>query len=73
MKMNKELNEFLAQASQEELINYILHAQETIDRLVKENEELKRTINDYVHAIDNLADVIGEATGDLVNDKLIDY
>ena len=71
--MDKELNEFLVQASQEELINYILHAQETTDRLVKENEELKRTINDYVHAIDNLADTIGEATGDLVGDELIDY
>ena len=73
MKMDKELNEFLVQASQEELINYILHAQETTDRLVKENEELKRTINDYVHAIDNLADTIGVATGDLVGDELIDY
>ena len=71
--MDKELNEFLAQASQEELINYILRTQETIDKLVKENEELKRTINDYVHAIDNLADAIGEATGDLVGDELIDY
>ena len=71
--MDKELNEFLAQASQKELINYILRTQETIDRLVKENEELKRTINDYVHAIDNLADAIGEATGDLVGDELIDY
>lgn len=71
--MDKELNEFLAQASHEELINYILRTQETIDRLVKENEELKRTINDYVHAMDNLADVIGEATGDLVGDELIDY
>ena len=71
--MDKELNEFLAQASQEELINYILHTQETIDRLVKENEELKRTINDYLHAINNLADAIGEVNGDLVGDELIDY
>lgn len=71
--MDKELNEFLAQASQEELINYILRTQETIDRLVKENEELKRRINDYANAIDNLADTIGEATGDLVGDELIDY
>ena len=71
--MNEELFEFLAQASQEELINYILRTQETIDRLVKENEELKRTINDYANAIDNLADTIGEATGDLVGDELIDY
>lgn len=71
--MDNELYEFVERATTTEVYNYIINQQEDIDRLVKENEELKRTINDYLHAIDNLADAIGEATGDLVGDELIDY
>lgn len=71
--MDKELFEFVEQATTTEVYNYIINQQEDIDRLIKENEELKRTINDYLQAMDNLADAIGEATGDLVGDELIDY
>ena len=71
--MDDELFEFVDQATTTEVYNYIINQQEDIDRLVKENEELKRTINDYLQAMDNLADAIGEANGDLVGDELIDY
>ena len=71
--MDDELFEFVDQATTTEVYNYIINQQEDIDRLVKENEELKRTLNDYLQAMDNLADAIGEANGDLVGDELIDY
>lgn len=71
--MNEELFEFVEQATTTEVYNYIINQQEDIDKLIKENEELKRTIDDYIQAMDNLADTIGEATGDLVGDELIDY
>ena len=48
--MDKELFEFVEQATTTEVYNYIINQQEDIDRLIKENEELKRTINDYLQA-----------------------
>lgn len=71
--MNEELNEFLATADNDELRTYIDELLGQIEGLEREVVELRKRIADYANAIDNLADTIGEATGDLVGDELIDY
>lgn len=71
--MNEELLEFLATADNDELRTYIDELLGQIDGLEREVVELRQRIADYTNAIDNLADTIGEATGDLVGDELIDY
>ena len=71
--MNEELFEFLATADNDELRTYIDELLGQIEGLEREVVELRKRIADYANAIDNLADTIGEATGDLVGDELIDY
>ena len=71
--MNEELFEFLATADNDELRTYIDELLGQIEGLEREVVELRKRIADYANAIDNLADAIGEATGDLVGDELIDY
>lgn len=71
--MNEELFEFLATADNDELRTYIDELLGQIEGLEREVVELRKKIADYANAIDNLADTIGEATGDLVGDELIDY
>lgn len=71
--MNEELLEFLATADNDELRTYIDELLGQIESLEREVAELRKRMTDYANAIDNLADTIGEATGDLVGDELIDY
>ena len=71
--MDNALKIYLATISPDELWNYVDKLLEQINTQREMIEELKAQIADYTDAIDNLADAIGNANGDLVGDELIDY